>query len=110
GGCIRIAYESDQGGVCHYQCLAGKNTCPDDTRSLVTPAPKQLCAYVDQTLDAQGNPAQTGDKFKGNVCFARPATPVPSGMACKYWTDCDDGYQCDRYNVVESSRVCRELC
>jgi hypothetical protein len=110
GGCVRVAYESDSGGVCHLQCLVGKNTCPDNTRSAVRPPPKQLCAYIDSTLDAQGNPTPNGDKFKGNICFDQPATPVGVGMSCKYWTDCQDGYECDRYNVIETNRVCRELC
>ncbi len=109
GGCIRVAYESDHGGICHSQCYVGKSTCPADDRA-GNPAPAQQCIYVDTSLDSGGNPSPVGDKFKGNVCFQQSSTPVADGQACKYWTDCVDGYQCDRYNVTESSRVCRQLC
>lgn len=108
GGCVRVAYESDKGGVCHLQCQVGFQTCPPDDRAGGNPP--QLCAYVDSTLDAQGNPTSTGDKFKGNLCFQQSSAPVQPGMACKYWTDCTDGYECDRYNVTEANRVCRQLC
>ncbi len=110
GGCYRVAYESDQGGVCHLQCVVGTATCPADSNSLVQPPPPQQCIYLDTTVDDNGNPTSTGDKFKGNLCFDQPATPIAAGMPCTYWTDCGDGYQCDRFNITPANRVCRQLC
>lgn len=109
GGCIRVAYESDHGGICHSQCYVGKSTCPNDDRA-GSPAPAQQCIFLDTSLDAQGNPSPVGDKFKGNVCFQQSLTPIADGQACKYWTDCVDGYQCDRYNLMDSGKICRQLC
>lgn len=109
GGCVRVAYESDHGGVCHSQCLVGRSTCPNDDRA-GNPPPPQQCIYLDTSLDSGGNPSPAGDKFKGNVCFQQSVTPIADGMPCKYWTDCQDGYQCDRYNLMDSGKVCRQLC
>lgn len=110
GGCIRVAFESDKGGVCHIGCQVGARTCPPDAKATVSPAPAQLCVYLDTTQDEQGKPSATGDKFKGNVCFQQPSSPVASLAACNYWTDCGDGYQCDRLNPVMTDRVCRQIC
>jgi hypothetical protein len=110
GGCLRVAYESDMGGVCHYQCEIGMQTCPVDDMSLANPMPPQQCVYINETVDSNGNPSPTGDQFVGNLCFDQPATPVAAGMPCMYWTDCQDGYECDRYNVNASGQVCRQLC
>ena len=66
--------------------------------------------YLDTTQDEQGKPSATGDKFKGNVCFQQPTNPVAALSACNFWTDCADGYQCDRLNPVATDKVCRQLC
>ncbi|MBP6742675.1 MAG: hypothetical protein KA244_07495 [Deltaproteobacteria bacterium] len=110
GGCVRAAYENDKGGICHQQCKVGSKTCPADVRFGTTNAPPQQCIYLDTTVDAKGNPAATGDKFRGNVCFQSPAAAVAPGAACQYWTDCGDGYQCDRYASRSTDVVCRQLC
>lgn len=110
GGCVRAAYENDHGGICHLQCLVGTKTCPPDTRFGTTNAPPQVCIYVDTTQDSKGQPVATGDLFKGNLCFQQSLAPKNPGEQCKYWTDCQDGYQCDRYVPTEASAVCRKLC
>lgn len=109
GGCIRVAYESENGGICHSQCFVGKQTCPDDTR-VGNPAPPQQCIYLDTSLDASGNPSPVGDKFKGNICVQQATTAIQPGQACKYWSECTDGYQCDRYNLTDANKICRQLC
>lgn len=106
GGCIRVAYEDEKGGVCHLACRVGTKTCPPDTRIPGATPPDQLCAYIDTMVDAMGNPAMTKDKWKGAVCFGQPTTPVADNGACVYWTDCADGSQCDRYG----DKTCRKLC
>lgn len=111
GGCIRAAYENDKGGVCHQECLIGKGTCPPDARfGSSGTAPPQVCIYLDTTADSKGNPAPTGDKWKGNVCFQQSQSPQSAGGSCTYWTDCIDGYQCDRYATSEAASVCRQQC
>ena len=110
GGCIRAAYENASGGVCHLQCQVGVKTCPVDDRFGTTNAPKQECIFLDTTVDAKGNPAATGDKYRGNACFQQAAVPLGPQQACSYWTDCQDGFQCDRYATSQATTVCRQLC
>lgn len=109
GGCIRVAYESDHGGICHLQCQLGSKTCPPDDRA-GTPAPPQSCIYVDTSFDVQGNPSPTGDKFKGNLCFQQTSAPKALGEPCQYYSECQDSLQCDRFNTNPALRVCRALC
>lgn len=110
GGCVRAAYENDHGGICHLQCLVGTKTCPPDTRFGTTNAPAQVCVYIDTTVDSKGNAVATGDKFRGNLCFQQSQAPKGPGESCTYWTDCQDGYQCDRYVQTQANQVCRKLC
>jgi hypothetical protein len=108
GGCIRAAYENTNGGICHLQCQVGTGTCPPDDR--FASMPPQECNYLDTTVDAKGNPSATGDKFRGNVCFDQPASPLGPMQQCTYWSDCQDGLQCDRYAASQATQVCRQLC
>jgi hypothetical protein len=110
GGCIRAAYENTGGGVCHLQCQVGQMTCAPDERFGTTNAPPQECIFLDTTVDSKGNPAATGDKFRGNVCFQQPSVPLGPQQPCTYWTDCQDGFQCDRYASSQATAVCRQLC
>ncbi len=108
GGCIRAAYENTNGGICHLQCQVGVSTCPADDR--FSTMPPQECNYLDTTVDSAGNPSATGDKFRGNVCFDQPASPHGPLQACTYWSDCQDGFQCDRYATSSATQLCRQLC
>ncbi len=106
GGCLRVAYENTNGGVCHLACQVGLKTCPPDTRTTGSAPAQQLCAYIDTTVDSDGNKAATQDKWQGAVCLAQPASPVADGQPCTYWTDCADGSQCDRFG----DKTCHKLC
>ena len=110
GGCIRAAYENTAGGVCHLQCEIGVKTCPVDDRFGTTNAPAQECVFLDTTVDSKGNPAATGDKYRGNACFQQAAAPLGPLQTCTYWTDCQDGFQCDRYASSQATTLCRQLC
>ena len=109
GGCMRVAYEDDHGGVCHLQCKLGTKTCPADARA-GTPAPSQQCLYVDAGVDSHGNVSNPRDAFKGNICFRQTAAPKTPGSPCSNLGECQDGYECDLYAARTADRVCRALC
>lgn len=106
GGCIRTAFEDL--GLCHIACKVGTQTCPDDTRFGTSGAAKQHCIFVDATVDFAGN--NTGDKFRGPVCYHTRSMPTADGDKCSYFDQCVDGDECDLLNLMESQRVCRRLC
>ena len=109
GGCVRVAYDDEHGGVCHLQCKLGTNTCPPDSRA-GTPAPAQQCLYVDAGLDSRGNITNPKDKLRANICFRQTAAPKTPGSQCTNLGECQDGYECDLYAARAEERICRALC
>jgi hypothetical protein len=85
--------------VCFVTCSFG-GACANDAHGA-----QQRCQFTNLRITSSGAPS--GDAFAGLVCVPVTAANLPPDAACRFYNDCQDGWECDLGNSNECKKLCR---
>lgn len=91
----------DNVGFCYTLCNFG-GACAADSQG----NPRE-CYMSNNRIDLNGK--LTGDYWAGLVCLTDNGNLAPNA-ACVYENDCQNGYECNVYQLNGTPKLCKKLC
>lgn len=91
----------DDVGACFTLCNFG-GACAADSQGRA-----RQCYYMNMRVNSQGK--ATGDYWSGLVCLLTGNNLGPN-VACTYVDDCQNGYECNFFQINGTPKVCKKQC